>query len=168
MLTLLGRSGAERAKSIAIGLLAVLLMLALWQVWTENGPAAARDHDRQAATDIARRFAIALTTYDYAHLNVHLAQIAAVCTAAVSDRIAAASGDVIAAKASSQGEAKDSLVMTITAARVEMLVTTSQVVTGYGISGIWVAGLLDITVGRSGGGWLVTDYRWLLAPSAAP
>jgi hypothetical protein len=169
MLNLVGRSSAERAKSIAIGLLLGLLVLSVWQLSIENAQANREDQAHRAAVDIAQRFASALTTYDFAHPGVQGLQIAALSTTAIRDRVFASSGDVVSARASSVGDVTDVIVATLTGSTATVLVTTSQVVSStYTGTAATLAGLLDVTVGRSPRGWLVTDYRWLLAPGGPP
>ncbi len=144
-------------------------MLSLWQVSTENGQAQRADLVRQVVADIAGRFAIALTTYDYAHLNVQLLQVGKVSSPPVRDRVIISSSDVASAKASSLGEVSDSIVVSLTSFRADVLIGTSQVVKNtFTVAGTTLTGLIDITVSRLNGDWLVTDYRWLLAPGSTP
>src|SRR5713101_5911570 len=103
MLNLLGRSTPERAKSITIGVLAGLLMVCLLQLSTVNAQAVREDQDRRVATDVAVRFAVALTTFDYAHPNVQVLQVAALSWQVVQGRVAASIDDIAATKASSVG-----------------------------------------------------------------
>jgi len=49
MLSILGRSTIERAKSTMIGLLAGLLTLALWQIWIGRASTLGEEQDRQNA-----------------------------------------------------------------------------------------------------------------------
>ena len=166
MLNLFERSVSERAKTVAISVLAGLLLLALWQLESQSALTTREDQNRQVAVDVAQRFAIALTTYDYAHPNVQLDTVAAVSSVAVQERVRAAAEDVVAAKASSLGEVTDSVVTNLTASKADVLLETAQVVGGsYAESGTTLRGLLEVTVGQPGGGWVVVDFRWLLAPS---
>jgi hypothetical protein len=169
MLKLLGRFGVEKAKSLAICLLVALLMISLRQVAVDRAEASRADQNRDAAAAVARRFAIALTTYDFAHPYYTLGLQGVDVSSAVDSRVGADVGDVVAAKASSIGDATGVVVATVTDARVEVLVATSQVVSGtYVQAGTRLVGLLDVTVSRSGTAWLVTDYRWLVAPGNQP
>src|SRR5713226_1138321 len=96
MLNLLGRSSVERAKSIAIGVLGGLLVVSLWQLASGNARVAGDQQNRQAVTEVARRFAIGLTTYDYAHLAFQASELVAICSPVVWKRVAAASPDLVA------------------------------------------------------------------------
>jgi hypothetical protein len=166
MLKALGRPGTDRAKSIAIGVLAGLLLLALWQLETQSALATREDQSRQVAVNVAQRFAIALTTYDYAHPNVQLVTVAAVSSVAVQERVRAAASDVAAAKASSLGGVTDAIVTNLTASKASVLLETIQVIGGsYAETGTTLRGLLEVTVGQPGGGWVVVDFRWLVALS---
>jgi hypothetical protein len=168
MLKALGRSGADRAKSIAIGILAGLLLLAMWQLASDTARATHADADRQVAIDVAQRFAIALTTYDYAHPNVQVVAVMAVSSVAIQERVRAAFGDIVAARASSLGRVNGAIVTTLTASEADVLLETAQVVAGvYAQTGTGLRGLLEVTVSQSGRGWMVVDFRWLLAPSGA-
>jgi len=168
--SLLGRSLVERAKAITIATLGGLLLLSLWQVSTENALAARQSRDHQAAADVARQFASALTTYDYAHPNIQRLKLEDLSSADVRDRVLASSAEIASAKGSSLGDATDAVVIsTGTDSQIEVLVRTNQVVASvYVGAGTELAGLLDVTLGRTDGTWLVVTYRWLLAPGGAP
>jgi Mce-associated membrane protein len=141
----------------------------MWQVANGRSDSIREQQNRTDATDIARRFAIALTTYDYAHLLVHDSQVSSVSSQSVRDRVLAASPDVTNGKASSLGEVTETVVIATAATRVEILIGVSQVVSStYAGTGVEVAGLLDVTVSPAGRGWVVTDYRWLLTPAVGP
>jgi hypothetical protein len=169
MLNLYGRSPAERAKSIALGLFAVLLSASAWQISDGRAQPVREQQDRETVTAIARGFAIALTTYDYAHPNVQRVRIATVSSSDILARVTAATSDIAQSKASSLGEATYTTVVTLSSSRSEVLVGTAQVVSGaYTGSGSELAGLLCVTVGRSDSNWLVVDFRWLQAPGGAP
>lgn len=169
MLRFIGRSAAERAKSIAIGLLAGLLTISLWQLSAQNVEATRGKQVRDVAAAVARQFATALTTYDYAHPDVQLVQIAAISCPLVSDRVRSASQDVAYARATSVGAVSDPIVTTVTNSHAEVLVGTSQVVSSIYTSRVAeLAGLLEVGVDQTGARWVVSDYRWLVAPGAAP
>ena len=167
--SLFGRSVLERAKTIAIAGLAVLLVLFAWQLSADQVQSRQDIRDRQGASDVARRFAIALTTYDYAHPEVQLEQIAAISSPGLRNRISAAFADIGGARASSLGEITALDVVALNGGVAHVLVRTSQVVSGaYVMTGTTVTGLLDLALIRLGGGWIVSQYRWLVAPSNAP
>lgn len=169
MLTLFGGPKAERAKSITIGALASLLLLTLAQLANQTSQTAHDDQYRRAATQVAMGFAVALTTYDYAHRDVQLSQIAVVSSAAILDRVRRDSHDVVDSRASSLGAASDPIVASVTDTRVVVLVGTSQIVSStYTSLARALAGLVEITVTHSTGRWVVADYRWLVAPGDAP
>jgi hypothetical protein len=165
MLILLGRSKGERVKSAAIVVLASLLMISLWQLAAQNSEATRGNRLRDIASGVAQRFAIALTTYDYAHPNVQLVKIAAISSPVVRDRVSSASRDVVNARASSVGAASDPIVTTVSTSHAGVLVRTSQIVTAKFVAGgIELTGLLEVKVNRAGDRWVVGDYRWLVAP----
>jgi type II secretory pathway pseudopilin PulG len=169
VLNVLGRSTAERAKSIAIVILSALLLLSLWQASSDRAQAQRESRDRQAVTDVAGRFATALTTYDYAHPNIQMLAVAEVASPAVRARVSAAFTDLARAKASSIGDVTSSIVETLSDSRAEVLVRTSQVVSGsYAAPGMELSGMLDTTIISLGSGWLVSDYSWLPTHGGAP
>ena len=170
MLSLLvGRSRLERGKAMGIVILAGLLGLSLWQLSVGHAQAVRGNQDRQAVADIAGRFAIAMTTYDYVHPGVQASQVAPLSSASVRARLAASSEDAILARASSLGAVTYTAVVSATTSRAEVLLGVSQVVSGtYVTTGSQLAGLLDVALSRTVSGWIVTDYRWLLAPGTAP
>jgi hypothetical protein len=168
MLNLFGRSLVERAKSVGIGILASLLVISLWQVSAQNSQTTRGNQLRLVAADVARQFAIALTTYDYDHIDVFLRHVAAVSSPAVEDRVRAAEADVVAARASSLGEATDILVASVTSSGAEAFVSTRQIVSSrYAVGGTELAGLLEVTASAASPDWIVSDYRWLLAPGGS-
>jgi hypothetical protein len=143
-------------------------MVCLLQLSTVNAKAVREDQDRRVATDVAVRFAVALTTFDYAHPNVQVLQVAALSWQVVQGRVAASIDDIAATKASSVGNVSESIVLRLIGFQAEVLVRTSQVVTSTYTAGTRMAGLVDVTVRRSSGRWMVSDYRWLVAPSNSP
>lgn len=161
----LGRSAIERWKSIAIVVLSVLLGAALCQASSGRSQAVRDDQARAAARDVARRFAVALTTYDYAHPAVQLAQVERLSSQSVVDRIRAAQEDVRSAEASSIGEVIGDHVATLNSPSVRVLVETKQVVSSSYSRSARLDGLLDVTVTAGSGSWRVVDYRWLVPPS---
>lgn len=169
MLNLLGRSTVERAKSITIALLTGLLMLALWQVSTGNAAANREDQNRQGATDVARRFAIALTTYDYAHPEVQRLNVAGVSSETVQEKVSSALPDLLALEASSLGDVRDSIVSSLTNTGARVIVSTSQVISSRDVlTATQLVGLLEVSLSRSPQSWIVTNYRWLAVPGNAP
>jgi hypothetical protein len=169
MLNLVGRSTSERAKSITIGLLIGLLMLSLWQMSTGNAQANREDQNRQDATDVARRFAIALTTYDYAHPEVQRLNVAAVSSQTVQEEVSSALQDVLALEASSLGDIRDSIVSSLTNTGARVIVSTSQVISSRDVvTATQLQGLLEVSLSRSPQSWIVTNYRWLAVPVNAP
>jgi hypothetical protein len=169
MLNLLGRSSVERWKSMAIGFLAGLLLLAMWQVWAARAEANQQAQDRDAALRVAGRFAAALTTYDFAHIDVYVARVAALSSAVVVERLRASYSDVVSAKASSIGDVTEAFVAELSNSHAEVLVGTSQVVSGnYTVIGTKLIGLIKVTVDRLDKAWVVADYRWLSTSVGPP
>jgi hypothetical protein len=169
MLNLVGRSTTERAKSITIGLLTGLLMLSLWQVSTGNAQANREDQNRQGATDVARRFAMALTTYDYAHPEVQRLNVAAVSSQTVQGEVSSALSDLVALRASSVGDVRDSIVSGLTDTDARVIVNTSQVTHSRDVlTATQTQGLLEVSLSQSPRSWMVTDYQWLVVPGIAP
>jgi hypothetical protein len=160
-----GRSALERGKAAAILLLAGLLAISLWQVSADRALGAQENEARSAASALARQFALALTTYDYAHPDLQLINVQAVSSQAIRDRVRAASIDLVTARASSVGEVTEMVVISVSIDRVEVLTYTSQVVSGSYVSGaLSLTGLLDIIVSKPKADWVITGYQWLLPP----
>jgi len=169
MLTRLGNSTVERAKSVTVAVLATLLATSLWQLSVGQAQAQQGKRDTSAMSAVAERFAVALMTYDYAHPEVLYSQIGAVRSSAIDRRIRAAFVDIASARVSSVGEVTESYLTSVTASEARVLERTAQVVSAqYMAANIQLFGLLDVTVTRSTQGRLVSDYQWLLAPVAAP
>lgn len=169
MLTLLGRSAVERAKSITIALLTGLLMLSLWQVSAGNAQANREDQNRQGAIDVARRFAIALITYDYAHPELQRRNVAAVSSPTVQEKVSGAMPDLLAIRASSIGEVRDSIVSRLADTDARVIVSTSQVTSSRDVlTAIQMEGLLEVSLSQSPRSWIVTNYQWLVVSGDAP
>ena len=166
---LVGRSALERGKSLAIVSLAGLVAVSLWQVSIGRAMAVRDQHDRENATSVAQQFATALTTYDYAHLDVQATRVAAISVPSVRQRVGIASQDLVLARASSLGTATGGLVSELTTDRAEVLVPTLQLVSGkYEVVTTPLKGLLDVRLSRSQGGWVVSDYLWLMVAGETP
>ena len=102
MLSVFGQSTTERAKSVSIAVLSTLLAVSLLQVSADRAQAEQERQDQQAARDVARHFAVALTTYDYAHQDAQAIGVKAVSSAKISERVRAAWLDVETSKAASR------------------------------------------------------------------
>ncbi len=169
MLSVFGLSTTERAKSVSIAVLSILLAVSLLQVSAGRAQMEQEKRDKDAAVDIARRFAIALTTYDYAHQRAQAELVAGVSSQVVMDRVRAAWLDVESAKAASLGDVTADTVVVATQSDAEVLVWTSQVVSNrFVVAGSTLVGLLDVWARLTDGRWIVTDYRWLLFPGPGP
>jgi len=169
MLNLLGRSAAERLKSVTIVLLTAVLVSLIWQMSNQGAAAASDQAERDAAVAAAWRFAIALTTYDFAHPDVQVSQVGAVSSVSVRDRVRMATADLVAAKASSVGDPISAMVVSEIKSTVNVVVRTSQVVSGsYVRTGVVFVGLLSVTVTLSNGRSVVTDYRWIESLTTEP
>jgi hypothetical protein len=164
-----GQTVIERSKSLIVVFLAALAAISLLQTSMDRITIVRGQQDRENATDVATQFAVAVTTYDFAHPSVQLSEIGALSSASVFRSVVAASTDLVGAKASSVGAVTKVYVATVTGRQIEVLVRTSQVVGNtYVRSGTELAGLLDVTVSGMSTRWIVTDYQWLIAPAGAP
>jgi len=144
-------------------------MLSLWQVTTGHAQAIREDQNRQVATDVARRFAIALTTYDYAHPEVQRLNVAAVSSRTVQEKISSSLPDLVAIGASSLGDVRDSIVSRLADTDARVIVSTSQVTKSRDVvTAIQIQGLLEVSLSQSSSMWIVTDYRWLVMSSGSP
>src|SRR5437016_3418307 len=101
---IVGRSRLERGKSAGIVVLLSLSVLSLVQLSSDRIASTRDQRDREWAMSIARRFALALTTYDYAHPGAQTQQVAPISSSAIRDRVADAAGDVASSRASSIGD----------------------------------------------------------------
>lgn len=159
----------EQSKSIVIAALGILLGLSLLQLRTDATSAVQDRNDRDSVASVARRFAIGLTTYDFAHTAIQREQMTRLCSKFVVNRIARSEGDVVAVRASSLGSVVDAVVVAVKNSRADVLVKTLQVVTSqFQPSGHRLEGLVRVTEERSATAWIVTDYEWLLVPTNSP
>jgi hypothetical protein len=159
---LVGRSRIEGAKSIAIAALTVLLAVSLWQVSAGQAQAQQEMRDRNAAAEIAGRFAVALTSYDYAHLDVQQRELRGVASNDVIAVITRSSGDVQAAKATSIGTVIRSWIVGFESAHADAIVRVSQVEDSTFVAAPTVqSSLLDVRIADTRGGWQVVGFEWL-------
>jgi hypothetical protein len=167
MLTrLVGQSGIERAKTVAVAVFATLWTLALIQAWTSGEDSNRLRQDRQASVEVARQFALALTTYDFAHPDLQLRALSQVSEPGVVRAVATASNDLEAAKAASVGGVLNTVLIASDSSESQILVRTSQVARSDFSDGSSVlTGLLEVTVTNMEAGWKVSAYEWLRVPT---
>jgi hypothetical protein len=160
---LVGRTPVEIGKSIAIVVLALVALLALVQLSVERtrtqGPA---DQGRSQALSTARQFALALTTYDYAHLQVQENNLSAVAVPSVVSKVRSAEPDLVQYQASSVGGQPDLWLQDFDGHRARILIRTrSTMQSTFAPAGTKASGLVTCQVEDRSGGWRVTDYQWL-------
>ena len=164
MLTrLIGRTPLEIGKSISIVVLAVVALLAAVQLSVERtrtqGPG---DQGRGQALSTARSFALALTTYDYAHPQVQENNLNAVAVPAVVSKVRSAEPDLVQYQASSVGDQPDLWMQDFDGHQARVLIRTrSTMQSTYAPAGTKTSGLVSCLVEDRSGGWRVTDYQWL-------
>ena len=167
---LIGRTPVEIGKSVALLALAVLTTIALVQVAVERSHGNQTQQGRSEVIGTAREFAIALTTYDYAHPEVQWRRLESVAAPAVVDRARSAEPDLKQYQASSLGQAPEIWLQEFDGRSAQVLVQTHSLVQSvYSPPGTKASGLMTCRVEQERDGWRVTDYRWLTpATETAP
>jgi hypothetical protein len=167
LIRIVGTSVAERVKSSLLIVLVILLVVALRDLSAERIIESQSAAGQAVALAVGRLFAVALTTYDYAHPEVQLSHVAMISSPSVTRQIAGASQDLVAAKASSVGAVTSLLLVGWRQSTAEVVAKTYQLVsTGSPYQASRARGILDIDLVRSGSVWRVSAYRWVVAATA--
>lgn len=168
MLTVLvGRDRVERARTVVAVVFAVIALISLGQVVADRSASTGDAIARAAALDTARRFAVALTTYDYAHPDVQKRQLEQVADPVVVEQATAAVPDMRDLAATSIGDVAGISIASFNSGSASMLVKTDQVVSNNLVGrGRKQSGMLDCELHSRNGTWIVSSFHWAIAPSA--
>ena len=165
---LFGETRLEQAKSIAILVLAVIAAIGLQQLASTRQQLTSQPADEAQALDVARAFASALTTYDYAHLDVQDNRLRGLAAPSVLDTIRTSQPDLATAGASSNGGAAQAYLQSFDGQAAVAVVQTEQTIsTRSAPQAVRASGLFSCRLRRQPGGWRVTSYRWLTPVTAA-
>ena len=165
---LLGESRLERGKSIAIVVLALLAAVGLQQLASARQELNSRPAAESAALNTARSFAAALTTYDYAHLDVQDSRLQGLVTPEVMDSIRKSQPDLVSAQASSNGSAVQAYLQNFSGQAATALVQTQQTITNIASPQTTRAsGIFSCQLQLGTDGWRVTAYQWLTPVSTS-
>lgn len=150
--------------------LALLTTVSLVQVAVERSHGGQPQQGRSQVLSAARDFAIALTTYDYAHPDVQERRLAEVAAPTVVTRVRSAQPDLRQYQASSLGETPELWLQAFDGRSADVLVRTHSTVQSiYSPPGTKASGLITCRVQEQQNRWHVTDYRWLTpATETAP
>jgi hypothetical protein len=159
---LIGESPVEVGKSIALGFVTLMALIALQQLAANRSSQTTDQVDRGAVLSVSARFGQALTTYDYAHPAVQRNQLDPLVTPSVRDRVGAALPDLASYRAVSVGETAGVYVQSLDGDRAQVLVETrSTMQSTYAAPGTRSTGLLLCDLERQSSSWRVSGYRWL-------
>jgi hypothetical protein len=159
---LIGRTPIEIAKAIAIVLLAAISLVALVQLSVERTQGRGTDQGRTDAISAARSFSLALTTYDYAHLQIQEQNLTSVAAPAVVKKVRSAEPDLVQYQASSVGQQPDLWLQDYDGRTARVLVRTKATMQStFAPPGTKTSGLVSCQMSDQSGGWRVTDYQWL-------
>jgi hypothetical protein len=160
---LIGRTPVEIGKSVALAVLAVIAVLALVQLSLERTqPSRGGDQGRSQALAVARSFSMALTTYDYAHLQVQENNLASVAAPGVVAKVRSSEPDLVQYLASSIGQQPDLWLQDFDGRTARVLIRTrSTIQSTFAPPGTKASGLVSCKVEDRSEGWRVTDYQWL-------
>jgi hypothetical protein len=159
---LIGRTPLEVGKSIALGVLALVTAVALLQLAAERTQGRQGDRGRTEVASTARDFALALSTYDYAHPDVQRHRLAAVALPQVVEKVRSAEPDLQQYQASSIGQTPDVWVQDFNGSSARVLIRTkSTMQSTFAPPGTRASGLVSCQVEQRSGAWRVTDYQWL-------
>jgi hypothetical protein len=157
-----GETLLERAKSIAILVLAAIAALGLQQLASTRQQLTSQPAAEGQALNVARAFASALTTYDYAHLDIQDNRLQGVAAPSVLDTIRTSQPDLVVAKASSNGGAAQAYLQSFDGQTAVAVVQTEQTIsTQAAPQPASASGLFSCQLKRGPDGWRVTSYRWL-------
>jgi hypothetical protein len=157
-----GETLLERAKSITILVLAAIAAIGLQQLASSRQQLASQPAAEGQALDAARTFASALTTYDYAHLDIQDSRLQGVAAPSVLDSIRTSQPDLVVAKASSSGGPGQAYLQSFDGQSAVAVVQTEQTIsTESAPQPASASGLFSCQLKRGPDGWRVTSYRWL-------
>jgi hypothetical protein len=159
---LIGRTPVEIGKAIAIAVLAAISVVALVQVSQERTQGRGSDQGRAQALSAARSFSLALTTYDYAHLQIQERNLASVAAPGVVAKVRGAEPDLVQYQATSVGQSPDLWLQEYDGRTARVLIRTRATMQStFAPAGTKASGLVTCHVSDQSGGWRVTDYQWL-------
>jgi hypothetical protein len=159
---LIGRTPVEVGKSIALVVLALVATLALVQLAAERTQGRQGERGRTEVLSTARDFALALSTYDYAHPEVQQRSLTAVAVPRVVEKVRSAEPDLQQYQASSVGQTPDIWVQDFNGGSARVLIRTkSTMQSTFAPPGTKASGLVSCQVEQRQGSWRVTDYQWL-------
>jgi hypothetical protein len=163
-----GETGLQRAKSVAILLLAAIAAVGLQQLASTRQQLSGQPAAEAQALGVAKTFAAALTTYDYAHLDVQDNSLQGVVSQGVLDRIRTSQPDLVAARASSSGSAGQAYLQSFSGQTAVAVVQTEQTIsTQAQAQPVKASGLFSCRLQLGSDGWRVTSYQWLTPVTAA-
>ncbi len=159
---LIGRTPLEIGKTVAIAVLAVVTVIALVQVSLQRTQGGGSDQGRTQALSAARSFSLALTTYDYAHLQIQEQNLASVAAPGVVAKVRGAEPDLVQYQATSVGQAPDLWLQDYDGRTARVLIRTrANMQSTFAPAGTKASGLVTCQLSDQSGGWRVTDYQWL-------
>jgi hypothetical protein len=159
---LFGETVFERAKSILIVLLAVIAAIGLQQLAATRQQLNSRPAAEAQALDVAKEFGSALTTYDYAHLDVQDSRLQPLATQSVLDAIRTSQPDLVVARASSNGAAGQAYLQSFDGQTAVAVVQTDQTISSAAApQAVKASGLFSCRLELGPDGWRVTSYEWL-------
>jgi hypothetical protein len=159
---LIGRTPVEMGKAIAVLVLALVSLVALVQLSMERTQGRGTDQGRSDALATARTFALALTTYDYAHLQIQEQNLASVAAPGVVTKVRSAEPDLVQYQATSVGQQPDVWLQDYDGRTATVLIRTKATMQStFAPPGTKASGLVSCRVSDQSGGWRVTDYQWL-------
>ena len=159
---LIGETPLEQVKSVLILALAAVAAIGLQQLASTRQQIAARPAAEAQALEAARAFGAALTTYDYAHLDVQANHLQDLASPSVLDSIRTSQPDLVVAKATSSGSAAQAYLQSFDGQTAVAVVQTEQTVSSQAVpQPAKASGLFSCRLERGADGWRVTSYRWL-------
>jgi len=158
----IGETPVEQVKSVLILAFAALAAIGLQQLAATRQQVAARPTAKAQTLKVARSFGAALTTYDYAHLDVQANRLRDLASASVLDSIRTSQPDLVVAKATSSGSAAQAYLQSFDGQTAVAVVQTEQTVSSQAVpQPAKASGLFSCRLERGADGWRVTSYRWL-------
>lgn len=158
----MGTGPVEVAKSALLVFMALIAAIALQQLAATRAGQVSDQGDRSAVLSVAGQFGQALTTYDYAHLDVQQNRLAPLVTGPVMDSVRRSWPDLRFYQAVSVGQTPDTYLQTLDAGHAQVLVQTRSLMQSqFTAPGTRTTGLMLCQLHRGGSGWKVSEYRWL-------
>jgi len=165
---LTGRTWIEKTKALLIVVLLVTVGISQKQLWDAQSAGRSTTNDRVQVATTATEFTKALTTFDFAHLDVQSGQIKQISTESVLKKVQADFSELQTAHATSIEVSTKPQAVDLEGSHATVLLTTdSRLQTTFIPPGTLSTRTLSCKLLKLIGGWRVSDFNWISTSSSS-